>query len=527
MAFDTERLAPLGPRGARLAYELDAARLEGRSAELARLLMDAGDALAAAGVPRAAVGAYEAAFAEAEAHPDARRVAGDAAWRAGQLAEATRRLVTAYGWYDRAAARFRADGAVADEVTALQASARCRIAVEGPVEALRLLTEAVALAREAADPSLFVSAMEQLAEVSSVLAHHDDAAARFREAARLYAELGDDAGRVRATIGLAESELDLGDHVKAVHTLSEVEPEIELGLDDETTGRGLALIARFYLESGERTLAGERFVEAIDHLSRAGATTRRAELMMAFGRKLRDIGDDIDVVPLFQTALTLFEETGDKHRMGPASYQLASAYYDAGILVRADQAIDRALALCQELGDIEGLDVCTRLGVKVAVRMGQGRLALERLKLAARVRGELGDHVGEVRYLFRSLEATMAVPDMDANAMADELMEALRRTGTRDLAPGELEEIAERLAGAECFHYAVEVMTVQATTDLEAGRREDAARAFGRAADLAVRADAREEASLLYDQAISLGAPLGLAEVREWRIHRDIFGASA
>ncbi|MCA9516283.1 MAG: hypothetical protein KC635_15180, partial [Myxococcales bacterium] len=223
--------------------------------------------------------------------------------------------------------------------------------------------------------------------------------------------------------------------------------------------------------------------------------------------------------------LKIFERLGDKQRIAPAAYTLAKAYLEASELVLADEAIEKALAICQELGDVEGLDVCTRLGVRVAIRMSQGKLALERLKIAARVRGQLGDYAGELRYLFQALEATFHHPDLDSMSMADEFIEALRRTGPWPLEQDEMPIVAERFVKADRPGHAQEAMTIQAAADLEAGNHEAAARSFARAAEFAVQSDSPDDAASLYDQAIAIAEEEGLPELDDWRLNRERYGA--
>ena len=499
------------------------ARREGDDAEAARLLAEAGDALAFEGHGRPAAATFEEALAHAAA-AGATRLQGDLAWRLGQIADALARPAQAASWYDRAARFFATEGALPDQVVALQAGARARAKTEGPAEALRILHEAVDLARTQGDDALLAGAMEQAAEAAAALSFVSDALAKYREALRLFTRLGDDLGRVRCTIGRAECELELGESVRALQTLAPVEAELDLGVDDEIAGRGLALLARFQLLAGDRTQASEQFEQAVERFGRAGAAARRAHLMLAFGRALQESDGPASALPLFQAAHLDYERLRDLSRVGPAAYSLARCYFEASDLVRADEAIDRALEVSQSLGDIEGLELCTELAVRIAVRMGQGKLALDRLRLAARVRGELGDPEGEVRYLLRALEATLAIPDLDSVVLADEFIEALRRSGTRLMRPDELRTMGEHLEAAGRPDHAREVLTLLAHAELEAGRPAEGARALAAAAGYALRADQPLEAGELWDQALAIGARLRLPEAEQWRIDREMFG---
>lgn len=524
MAWNPDILAPLGPRGARLAYDIEVASQEGRDADAVRLLTEAGDALVHAQEGGRALQVYDHAYDVIVDNPEARRLAGDVAWRVAQVHDTAGRALDAAAWYQHAEGHFGADGAKADQVVALQAAARCRAPREGAGVALRLLGDAIDIARELDDPALLGGVMEQAAETSASLTLADEAAAQFREARALYARAGDTVGLVRATIGQAECELDLGDHVRAIETLAPVEEDLEIGLDAETSGRGLGLVARFYLQAGELEEASAQFVAAIEKLTEAGAEVRRAELMLAFGRFLLKTQSPGEVLPLLVAGLTIYQRLGDRQRMAPAAYSVAKAYFEGSQLVLADEAIEIALGICQELGDVEGLDVCTRLGVRIAIGMSQGKLALERLKVAARVRAQLGDYAGELRYLFQALEATFHSPDLDSMSMADELIEALRRTGPGPLDPEEVPIIAQRFVKAGRPSHAQEAMAIQASAEVDAGRLDDAARSFAKAAEYAVQADSPEDTGALYDQAIAIAEREGLPELEDWRLNRERFG---
>ncbi len=388
----------------------------------------------------------------------------------------------------------------------------------------RLLREALAVARGVDDPALLASVMEQAAEVSQTLTDVQAAAARYRQAASLYAAVADLEGQVRATIGLAECELERGEHVRAIRAIEPIEPLLEVAQDTATSGRGLALIARFYLQAGAREEAVAQLQRALERLERAGADAQRANLLVAFARVLHDADGPEAAEPLYAAALSLYERLGDLPRIGPIAYSLARCQLELSKLPEADAHIDRALEVSQQLGDIEGLEVCTRLAVRIASRMGQVKLALERLRLAGRVKAGLGDPRGEVRYLLSALDVTLAVPDnLDTVGMADEFIEALRGTGTALLGPTEVYDIADKLDLAGRPDYALEIVSLQAQVELDQARFAEAARAFAQAARYAVRAEQPDQARALWDQAIAVGEDQRLPDAKQWRIDRQLF----
>jgi tetratricopeptide (TPR) repeat protein len=328
---------------------------------------------------------------------------------------------------------------------------------------------------------------------------------------------------------LAECELERGDHVQAIQTLGPVEDAFEVGHDPETRARAVGLIARFYLAAGDSDQAAENFQKALDLYGQIGADRRRARLMQAFARQMEGMADPqgkFSAIDMYRSALDVYIHIRDEARIGPAAYSLARCYFEVAEPLRADEAIERALDVCMRRGDMEGLEICTDLGVRIAVAMGQGKLAIRRIEMAARVKAEAGDYEGEVRFLLGALNASLNAPDLDSGHMADTFIESLRRTGTRFLGPAEPVEIAEQLDGAERPEYAKELMALVAAVEVDAGRLSEAAHAFDQAANYAVRADLRDEAGELWDQAIAIGERIRLPMTEDWRINRREFGSA-
>ncbi len=514
-------LSPLGARGAQWSYELETATDEGRNTDRMKLLTAAGDALAANGELRRARTCFDQALTVA-VETRSRRVEGDVAWRLAQIETALGRADQAIANYERAARCFERDGDREDHCVALLAGARLKLRARGAGDALRELREAVEIARTLSEPEHLAASMEALAEAYGWLGRWDSAEASYGEAARRFRAAGSLEGTLRSTVGLAEAQLELDRHVEAIKTLAPLEESLEVLESDETKGRGLGLLAVFYLKAGQESEAKDNFERALEAFNEANATSRAATLMERFARELRRTGEPQLAAQLYGNAVTIYSDLGELTKLGPVTYRLAESHFANGDSIRADEAIEQALSVCQRLSDVEGLEVSTALALRIAIALGQGELALRRILLAARVKGELGDQQGELRYLLNALELALNVgDDLDAVGVAEALVASLRSTGPSLLGPDELSRLAEQLEAAERPAYAGEVLVMVAQGDLGNGKPAAAAAAMSEAAGYYIRADDPAAALDLWEQAIAIGEVHGLADTEHWVLERN------
>ncbi|MFO0750024.1 MAG: hypothetical protein U1F43_30795 [Myxococcota bacterium] len=527
-------LAPLGFRAMQLVVGIEEAEAAGDARQQAALWLDGGDALVNNGRVDAAVEAWERGVAaavgadggRAGAGPrgSVRRVLSSLYWRLGQVAESQRALEAAESRYERAAELFHGEGDAADEAVARMAIARVRFHHTGAGLARPEAREAVRLASLAADPALSGEANELTSAIAFDLGDFEDARIAAREAIRYYREARDSQGEVRASIALSEVLLEAGALLQAVNALEPVEPLLE-GVDsNETRGRGMALLARFQLEAGNIEAATAPMKSAQELFLAAGANLRIARFLLAVGRTLekRSGGDPRAGIDVYKTAFEIVRREGDRLRLAPIAYAYARALHATRDNIRADEVIDLALKLTQEAGDLEGQAYCTELGVRIAVSLAQGPMALERMILLARTRARLGDHQGELRTLLGALEATLRVPDLDPVPLAEEFMECVRRTGTEHLGPSEAMEVAKRLVSANRPAFAAELAGIEGMKEEQAGHRSAAARTFAQAAFWALAAGQAADGLAFYERALALGEPLLLPETEMWRVERQI-----
>lgn len=517
-------LAPLGWRAMELKEAIEQAEASEDWPAALHWWTDAGDSLANAGRAEQAAEAWRRGVAAAERVGNAaRRQVSSLYWRLGQVAEATRALTDAEGWYERAADAFHSDQATADEAVARMALARVRFHQQGGGLAASSAREAVLAAKAAGDQALMAEALELSSEIAFDLGEFEDAQSRAREAAHLHRELHDAQGEVRATITLAEAMLEGGLVIQAVNVLEPLVPLLESVESPETRGRGLALLARFQMETGKLDESTELLTKAQEYLANAGASLRRARLLVAFAQRMeRQVNTPVPALELYKTAWDVARHTGDRFRIAPIGYAYARAMFEIGDSIGCDTLLQTVLTMTREANDLQGLVHATELGVRVAVKLGQGPMALDRLLSLARTRARLGDVRGELRTLLAALEAAIRVPDLDPVPLAEEFMECVRRTGTEHLGPGEAMAIAKRLYDADRPALASELAMIQALQSEHANQLSVAARTFAQAAFWALVAGKNDDGLALYERALALGEPLALAEVGNWVSERNL-----
>jgi len=526
---DAALIAPLGLRAPGYLFALQQPAAAARIAAW----VEVGDALGAIGRWDRARTAWERGVALAESKWELRSLAPTFHWRLGQLCEGLREMADAAHWYERAADAFRKEQALGDEAMARMALARVVYHARGGGEARQHSRDAVLAAREAGDEAragLLGEALEMAGEVALDLGQVDEAIASLRDAVKHHerSRLAEGAvdvrssDEVRATVALAEALLDSGQVLQAVTTFESVEGLVETHESAQTRGRGMGLLGVILLELGQIAEAAEPLKKAHEALEAAGALMKRARLFVATAQRIEKRVGPEEARPNYEKAWVLAQAAGDELRLAPIGYALARCFVQVGDWVRADDVISRVLTLVQNAADLEGLARCSELAVRIALKLAQGKLALDRLLLQARTRGRLGDKVGELRSLRTALAATLAVPGLDPEVVTSEFMESLRQTGTAALGPTEALEMAQLLAKGEYWQYASEIAQMEAERHVGEGRRSEAARTFAKAAAWALVAHQRWAAVDLWDRAVDLGQEVGLPEVEPWIVERTI-----
>ncbi len=509
-----ELLAAPGGRSARLAAQLTAG--EGRAEDW----LEACEALVGLGDLEVVLDVLDAAR-EVARHGGDRALRASIAWRLGQVSEALGRFADAGAHYESAAELFRLEGEPAEEAVALLRLSAVRLRAVGAGDALAPAAEAIAAARQADDDGLLAEGLVQLGELYGELGEHEAAIVRHAEVVRMAGRAGGglEAIGARAAIGLAEARLALGDLQGAIAAGQLAGPWLELSDDAGVRARSIALLGLLQLTTAAETGdAAEADAEATARAARvafleAGDGFGLARFLMRAGQLAKRLHGPERAFPFFADAWEIARFTVDRVRSAPIAYALARCHADLERWVLADLAIEEALELVEASGDLEGLQICTELGVLAAISLDVPSLAIRRLLSLARARGRAGDARAETRGLVAALELAVSSGHEDPRGIASELMDAVRTTGGTHLGPGEFDELAGYLDKYGYFDLVLELLAMRAHQSMADDRLHDGARYFARAAKAAWRVPDRAAAEALLERVHAIATELGMEEV--------------
>lgn len=515
-------LAAQGGRAARLAASL-AAGGGGPEAWL-----EAAEALIGLGSLEDVLDALDAAR-EAARHGGDRALRASIAWRLGQVSEALGRFADAASHYESAAENFRLEGEPAEESVALLRLSAMRLRAVGAGDGLGPAAEAIAAARQAGDEALLAEGLVQLGELYGELGEHEEAIVRHQEVVRMAARAGGglEAIGARAAIGLAEGRLALGDLEGAIAAGQLAGPWLELSDDAGVRARSIALLGLLQLTTAAETGAGgEADAEATARAARvafleAGDGFGLARFLMRAGQLAKRLHGPERAFPFFADAWEIARFTPDRARSAPIAYALARCNADLERWVLADLAVEEALELTLASGDLEGLQICTELGVLTAVSLDVPNLAIRRLLSLARARGRAGEARAETRGLIAALELAVSSSHEDPRGIASELMDAIRTTGGTHLGPSEFDEVATYLDRYGYFDLVLELLAMRAHQAMADDRLHDGARYFARAAKAAWRVPDRAAAEALLERVHAIASELGMEDVEGIRFARS------
>ncbi len=128
---------------------------------------------------------------------------------------------------------------------------------------------------------------------------------------------------------------------------------------------------------------------------RSARDENEAQRLSGDGRQLYARGAFREALPMFQEALAIRRELGDRASEGATLNNLGKVYYGLGRNQEALERYEQALAICRELGDRTGEGaILDNLGL-VYYALGRAQKALAHIKQAWAICRELGDRAGE------------------------------------------------------------------------------------------------------------------------------------
>ena len=250
---------------------------------------------------------------------------------------------------------------------------------------LKLLPRAQArrLHRSIADWLSFKPNVRTHEEYLGMLAHHQEEAGLYQQAASTYLEAGhlarDRYSNVKAAeyygkgLGLLRDGAEAGasEQLRALHHYGDVLQV--LGKSDEALDCYSEMLVRSY---------------RLDLPAKGGAAHGR------IGRLFRDTGRLDDAKGHLDAALALFEDAGDERGIASTVDDLGKLHWLRGDYEQAVAATQRALLLRRKLGDRRSIALSlNNLGL-VHQDAGQFTSALDAFEQALRIRREIGDLVG-------------------------------------------------------------------------------------------------------------------------------------
>lgn len=256
----------------------------------------------------------------------------------------------------------------------------------------RLLSAAARAAAEA-------DALRERRDVSSPLA----SASKYGEAQRLWESAGEFARAAQALCARGDVYFALGRYPQALQDYTKA-----LSLSGRG-GDGLARLAALhgvgyvnvYLGENQKALSYAK--EMLDTVGRVGAGLRgsagfrraEAQALNIMGEAHYSLGELRKSVELFERALSIWAEVGERGGQALALLNLGYSHSDLGDLRKASDHFQRSLALWQSVGDGRGTALAqTALGGVHSIR-GEGQIALNLHKQAAEYFHLLGDRQGE------------------------------------------------------------------------------------------------------------------------------------
>jgi len=455
-----------------------------------------------------------------------RALRADVEWRLAQIAEVFERFADAATHYEAAAEAFRAEREHAEEAIARMRLAEARTRAFGAGEALGAAKDAIPPARASGDLELVAKALIGWAELFAEVGAYEDAIVRLREAGRLAIETGPhlETLAARAAIGESEARLALGDLPRAIDAAQRAGTHLELADDAHVKTRSLALLALITLSAasqGPLTKEHEASIRAArEGFRQVGDLFGHARFLMRVGQQVKRLDGAADALPWLIDAWNAGRSLPERFRLAPLAFALSRCFADLERWVEADFIIEEALLLTEEVSDLQGLELCTELGVVIAIALDVANLATTRLMGLARARARMGDTRGETRSLLAALELASrnADSEVDIQGIAAELMDAVRRTGGEDLAPGEFAEVAQLMGYVDSPEFERELYEMRGHKAMADGRLHEGARSFALAAKATWRMRDRSDAGELLSRVIQIAKQLGITEVEGIRI---------
>lgn len=180
------------------------------------------------------------------------------------------------------------------------------------------------------------------------------ALAKFRESARIYGELGDEANVASALVGVGLALSRLGDQTGAIETYRQAIPVFEKYGLDELHGRALYNLGRVYAEIDDNDKALEFHLKALRYRRMSGDKFGEAHTLNGVGLIYSTLGERRLALDYHTRALRIFTTLGKDREVGIVLNNIGLLYSSLGDERLAIEYLNKSLAARNRAGDRDG-----------------------------------------------------------------------------------------------------------------------------------------------------------------------------
>jgi tetratricopeptide (TPR) repeat protein len=246
------------------------------------------------------------------------------------------------------------------------------------------------------DPDTFV----HLARAKRVLGEVDEAMRLYRDALKIYEEVGDRAGLAVTLNNIGEVYRNTGQPDQALEYYHQVLPISEEVGDRGGIAQTLNNIGGVYSNIGQPDQALEYFNQALPILQEVGNRAGQAVTLNNIGMVYRSIGQPDQALEYLTQALPISEEVGDRAGLATTLNNIGGVYSNTGQPDQALEYLTQALPISEEVGNRAGQAVTLNNIGMVYRSIGQPDQALEYYHQALPIRMEVGDRAGQATTRF-------------------------------------------------------------------------------------------------------------------------------
>lgn len=276
-------------------------------------------------------------------------------------------------------------------------------------DALRHASEALALARGAADRAAAADALDRMGNCLWYLARYPEALARFDEALAIWRALGDKDGEADALMYSGIVAWHLSDYPEALRRTERALAIYRRLGNEQGEANALNNLGDLQHEAGSHDQALTSYTAALTMHKDLGDRQGEAIAVNNIGNASRDMGRHEDALACYRAALDIYRDIGDLRCEADSLNNMGTAYLRMG---QPGDALDhhhRALVIAHQLA--ERFLTAESLNGSGRARLAAGRhvLAADDFRAAIEVSSQIGDRANEATALDGLGEALLHV----------------------------------------------------------------------------------------------------------------------